>query len=89
LRIAQPSRAESQEAADKVADSLFPITSIDTAADHFVTVRRSLETLGQVIGPCGMQIAAIALANTCALVTLNTGEFNRDPGLAVEDTKIP
>ncbi len=61
----------------------------DTAADHYVTVRRSFETLGQVIGPYGMQIAAIALANTCTLVTHNTSEFNRVPGLVVEDWEIP
>ena len=61
----------------------------DIAADHFVTVRRSLETLGQVIGPYDMQIAAIALANTCTLVTHNTGEFSRVLGLTVEDWEIP
>jgi tRNA(fMet)-specific endonuclease VapC len=57
----------------------------DTAADHFDTDRRSREMLGQVISPYGMQIAAIALANACTLVTQNIGEFNRDPGFAVED----
>ena len=61
----------------------------DIAADHFVTVRRTLEAIGQVIGPYDMQIAAIALANSCTLVTHNTGEFNRVPGLAVEDWEIP
>jgi tRNA(fMet)-specific endonuclease VapC len=61
----------------------------DLAANHFVTVRRSLETLGQIIGPYDMQVAAIALANSCTLVTHNTGEFGRIPGLATEDWQIP
>jgi tRNA(fMet)-specific endonuclease VapC len=61
----------------------------DVAADHIVNVRRTLETLGQVIGAYDMQIAAIALANNCTLVTHNTGEFSRVPGLALEDWEIP
>jgi tRNA(fMet)-specific endonuclease VapC len=61
----------------------------DVAADHFVNVRRTLETLGQVIGAYDMQIAAIALANNCTLVTHNTREFSRVPGLALEDWEIP
>jgi tRNA(fMet)-specific endonuclease VapC len=61
----------------------------DVAADRFVTVRRSLETAGQVIGPYDMQIAAIALANGCTLVTHNTAQFSRVPGLVIEDRQVP
>lgn len=61
----------------------------DLAADHFVTIRRSLEMLEQIIGPYDIQIAAIARANACTLVTHNTGEFNRVPGLAIDDWQIP
>ena len=61
----------------------------DLAADQFVNVRRSLESLGQVIGPYDMQIAAMALANHCTLVTHNTDEFSRVPGLAIEDWEMP
>lgn len=60
----------------------------DAAADHFATLRRRLESLGQVIGPFDLQIAAIALAHGCTLVTHNTSEFNRVPGLLVEDWQI-
>jgi tRNA(fMet)-specific endonuclease VapC len=60
----------------------------DAAASHFVSIRHSLEALGQVIGPYDMQIAAIALANSCTLVTHNTGEFSRIQGLFVEDWEL-
>ena len=53
----------------------------EAAADQFATVRQHLESLVQVIGPYDMQIAAIALANGCALATHNTTEFSRVPGL--------
>jgi tRNA(fMet)-specific endonuclease VapC len=42
-----------------------------------------------MIGAYDIQIAAIALANGCVLVTHNTGEFNRVSGLAVEDWQTP
>jgi tRNA(fMet)-specific endonuclease VapC len=61
----------------------------DAATDHFVAVRRHLEQLGQQIGPYDMQIAAIALANGCTLVTHNTAEFGRVPGLVIEDWQVP
>lgn len=37
------------------------------------------------IGPNDMLIAAIALANDLTLVTHNTAEFSRVPGLSLED----
>lgn len=61
----------------------------NAAADQFVTIRRQLEILGQVIGPYDLQIAAIALANRCTLVTHNTGEFSRVPGISLEDWQLP
>ena len=61
----------------------------DAAADHFVTIRRQLESLGQVIGPYDLQIAAIAVANNCTIVTHNTGEFSRVHGLTLEDWQVP
>jgi tRNA(fMet)-specific endonuclease VapC len=57
----------------------------DVAVDHFVAIRRHLEQLGQMIGAYDLQIAAIALANGCTLVTHNTSEFGWVPGLVLED----
>jgi tRNA(fMet)-specific endonuclease VapC len=61
----------------------------DAAADHFVAIRRHLEQLGQVIGPYDLQIAAIARAHGCVLVTHNQAEFGRVPGLTLEDWQVP
>ena len=36
-----------------------------------------------------LQIAAIALANGCSVVTHNTEEFRRIPGLVLEDWQQP
>ena len=48
-------------------------------------LRAALARQGTPIGPYDLQIAAIALANDCILVTHNTGEFSRIPGLKLED----
>ena len=87
LRSAKP-------AANRAAvDSLFaPVISLpfdDTAADHFAQIRHFLEQAGCVIGPYDMQIAAIARANGHTLVTHNTSEFSRVPGLSIEDWQAP
>lgn len=42
-----------------------------------------------MIGPYDLLIAAIALANNLTLVTHNTNEFSRVPGLVIEDWEIP
>ncbi len=70
---------------------LAPVVSLpydDAASDHFVTIRRHLESIGQLIGPYDMQIAAIARAHGCTLVTHNTAEFSRVPGLVIEDWQV-
>lgn len=61
----------------------------DTAARIYARVRRDLEVRGMPIGPYDLQIAAIALANNLILVTHNTKEFSRVPGLTLEDWEIP
>jgi tRNA(fMet)-specific endonuclease VapC len=59
------------------------------AADEFGRIRHHLESIGSPIGPYDMQIAAIAIVNGWTLVTHNTSEFSRVPGLALEDWAIP
>ena len=87
LRSAKP-------AANRAAvDSLFsPVRSLpfdDDAAEHFVHIRHHLERAGCVIGPYDIQIAAIARANGHTLVSHNTSEFGRVPGLSIEDWQVP
>ena len=61
----------------------------DAAAWHYADIRHHLESVGQVIGPNDLKIAAICRANHVRLVTANLGEFQRVPGLEVEDWSKP
>ena len=60
-----------------------PFSSV--AAPCFGEIRATLARQGQPIGPYDLQIAAIALAHGLILVTHNTHEFNRVPGIHLED----
>lgn len=57
----------------------------DDAAEPYGRVRAHLASLGTPIGPNDMMIAAIALTHGLILVTHNTAEFSRVPGLLIED----
>lgn len=48
-------------------------------------LRSSLEGQGNLIGPYDLLIAGIAIANNLIVVTRNTREFARVPGLRVEN----
>jgi tRNA(fMet)-specific endonuclease VapC len=87
LRSAKPADSRA-----KIKALLQPYASLpfdDAAAEHYVNIRHHLETLGMPIGPYDLQIAAIALANNCTLVSHNTREFSRVPGLLLEDWEMP
>lgn len=57
----------------------------DSAAEQYGQVRTVLEKQGNLIGTNDLLIASIALANNVTLVTHNTGEFRRVPGLQMKD----
>lgn len=61
----------------------------DAAAEEYGQLRAYLANQGTPIGPNDTMIAAIALANGLTLVTHNTAEFSRVPGLMIEDWQIP
>jgi tRNA(fMet)-specific endonuclease VapC len=61
----------------------------DVTAGVYAAIRRTLEARGERIGPYDLQIAAIAIAQNLILVTHNTKEFSRVPGLILEDWEIP
>lgn len=75
-----------------IAETLAPYASMpfdDLAAEHYAPIRHGLEKTGNVIGPHDLLIAAICVSRGCTLVTSNTGEFARVPGLAIEDWLVP
>lgn len=57
----------------------------DRAAAHFGQIRAVLEREGRVIGAYDLMIAAHARSQGLTLVTNNVGEFQRVPGLMVEN----
>jgi tRNA(fMet)-specific endonuclease VapC len=57
----------------------------DAAAEEYGWIRAHLAGLGTPIGPNDLLIASIALSTNLTLVTNNTGEFSRLPGLKLED----
>ena len=55
------------------------------AADHAARIRLALEAAGTPIWLADMLIAATARRHGCTLVTHNSREFSRVPGLLIED----
>jgi tRNA(fMet)-specific endonuclease VapC len=58
---------------------------LDEAVEHYVSLRRHLESGGRPIGANDMWIAAHALSRGLILVTNNEREFKRVPRLTVEN----
>lgn len=87
LRSARP--AANRAALDALLAPVISLPFDDAAAEHFARIRHHLESSGSMIGPYDAQIAAIALANGCALVTHDTAEFRRVPGLLLDDWQHP
>ena len=59
------------------------------AAREYAVIRADLSGTGQAIGPNDTLIAAIARSRGVTLITHNTGEFSRVPGLLLEDWQTP
>lgn len=74
-------RRQFEELLDVV--SVLPFTREE--AQNAARVRAELERQGTPIGPLDLLIAGTALAHGATLVTRNTGEFSRVPGLALEN----
>lgn len=69
----------------KLRQQFVSLTFDDRAAEEYGHIRAHLAALGTPIGPHDLMIAAIARANQMTLVTHNTIELSRVPGLALED----
>ena len=57
----------------------------DPEAEHYAQIRAALEEGGTPIGPNDLVIAATVRSQDGILVTHNTNEFSRVPGLAIVD----
>ena len=68
-----------------------PLVSLpfdDTCAEHYGILRTSLSQQGTPIGPNDLMIAATARTHHLTLVTHNTREFSRIPGLRWVDWEV-
>lgn len=84
--VAKSSRPEENQSV--LAEFLSPLEVLDfpaAAAPVFGTIRALLQHAGTPIGNYDLLIASHALQEGFTLVTNNTKEFNRVPGLKVEN----
>ena len=66
--------------------ALIPVLSLDDAVSiHYGKIRQRLQASGKLIGNNDLWIASHALANKLILVTNNVAEFERVPGLRIEN----
>ncbi len=61
----------------------------DVAARRYAELRAQLEAQGLPIADLDLMIASIVLVHGLTLVTHNTADFSRIPGLLLEDWEIP
>jgi len=69
----------------KFFEPLISLPFNDRCAEEAAFIRLDLQRSGRPVGPNDLLIAATARAHDLALVTHNTREFSRVPGLRVED----
>jgi tRNA(fMet)-specific endonuclease VapC len=85
-------KSEQKEKNLQLLTRLFePIHSFDFndhCAFYYAQIRADLAQHGKMIGANDLMIAAIAMANKLTLVTHNIDEFERVPGLVIEDWEI-
>jgi tRNA(fMet)-specific endonuclease VapC len=88
LRYGVAKSAQKERNSQALDEFLLPLEIADfdeMSAGSYGKVRAALENAGTPIGPLDTQIGAHALSLGAVLVTHNTREFRRIPGLAVED----
>lgn len=84
-RSAPPQRAANQARVDDLRRTYRSLPFNDRAAEAYGRTRARLAAAGTPIGPNDLMIASIALSRGYTVVTHNTAEFGRVPGLLVED----
>lgn len=78
-------RDENMEILEDLFSDIKSLEFDDLAAKQYGVIRQDLTASGLVIGPNDLMIAAIGLAHDITVITHNTKEFSRVPGLLVED----
>jgi tRNA(fMet)-specific endonuclease VapC len=82
-KCSQPSKEKAK--VDLLLQSILVLSFESAAAKESARTRATLEAQGQPIGPYDVLLAGQALADSLVLVTANTKEFGRVPGLNLED----
>jgi tRNA(fMet)-specific endonuclease VapC len=85
-KCASPDRERAK--VDLLLQTVIELPFDQTAAREAGRIRGLLESQGQMIGPYDVLLAAHALAAGLILVTANTTEFQRVPGLTVENWQV-
>ena len=83
-----PNRETNLALLGRVFSTVAPVVFDSAAAEHAGRIRAGLAAAGVPIGPNDLLIAATAIAHGMVLITHNTGEFLRVPGLIVEDWEL-
>lgn len=83
--VAKSGSARNREALEMFLSPLEVLPFDASAIWHYGELRAGLERRGQPIGALDTMIAAHALASNTILVTNNTREFARVPGLRLEN----
>jgi tRNA(fMet)-specific endonuclease VapC len=81
----QPYQAQNLTLLTQLRQQFASLPFDDRAAEEYGKLRADLAARGTLIGPNDLMIAAIAMASGSVLVTHNTAEFRRVPGLTLED----
>ena len=90
--LAHATRSRPAENLRLIASFWEPFESLpfdDPCAEQYGLIRAELKRQGRLIGANDMLIAATALARDVTLITHNTREFARVPGLKLEDWETP
>lgn len=61
----------------------------EACARQFGELRGEMKRAGAAVGPIDLQIASVALVHNLTLVTNNTADFHRIPGLRLDDWLTP
>jgi len=80
-----PRRSEDAAALDAFLKHVEVLEFDEAAAGHYAQIRADLQRRGEMIGANDLLIAAHARSRKDVLVTNNTREFGRVPGLKLEN----